>query len=312
MRALLLASSLLLTSTIAISAPTCAVSQTAADATSPPSAHPDRVITAASTTEGLTLIGADRIGRVPALRRIASNGAQLFDLGVQHGLQTVFARNGSTFQVFYLTPDGQATVGGVMWDSAGRNITRGQVAPIEGTIPTVTIGSPAAPAPVPPASDQTAAKTSESALTVAEATIFGTTGPAMAPRLYLFIDPLCSFSVRAMDQLRPYVASGKLQVAVIPLSVLDYEDQGRSTIAAKGLLSLPADQIVAAWRDQQTTPLPPAGPDAAGRLAQNMAAAETLKLRGTPTLVWRKANGTEGLAVGLPDNLEALVASMGG
>ncbi len=312
MRALLLASSLLLTPTIAISAPSCAVPQTAADAASPPSESSARAITAASTTEGLTPIGADRIERVPALRRIASNGAQLLDLGVQHGLQTVFARNGSTFQVFYLTPDGQAAVGGVMWDSAGRNITRGQVSLIEGTIPTVTIGSPAAPAPVPPAPDQAAGKPSEGALKAAEATVFGTTGPATAPRLYLFIDPLCSFSVRAMDQLRPYVASGKLQVAVIPLSVLDYEDQGRSTIAAKGLLSLPADQIAAAWRDQQTKPLPPAGPDATARLAQNMAAAEALKLRGTPTLVWRKSDGTEGLAMGLPDNLEALVASMGG
>ena len=312
MRALLLASSLLLTPTIAISAPSCAVPQTATEATLPPSEPPARPTTAASTSDGLTPIGADRVGRVPALRRLASNGAQLFDLGVQHGLQTVFARNGSTFQVFYLTPDGQAAIGGVMWDSAGRNITRGQVSPIEGTIPTVTIGSPAASAPVPPTPDQAAGKPSESALKAAEATVFGTTGPATAPRLYLFIDPLCSFSVRAMDQLRPYVASGKLQVAVIPLSVLDYEDQGRSTIAAKGLLSLPADQIVAAWRDQQTTPLPPAGPDAAARLAQNMAAAEALKLRGTPTLVWRKSDGTEGLAVGLPDNLDALVASMGG
>ena len=312
MRALLLTSSLLLTPTIAISAPSCAVPQNAAEATPSPSAPPARPIMATSIPENLTPIGADRIGRVPALRRIASNGAQLLDLGVQHGLQTIFARNGSTFQVFYLTPDGQAAVGGVMWDAAGHNITRGQVAPIEGTIPTVTIGSPAAPAPVPPAPDQAVGKPSESALKAAEATIFGTAGLATAPRLYVFIDPLCSFSVKAMDQLRPYVASGKLQVAVIPLSVLDYEDQGRSTIAAKALLSLPADQIVAAWRDQQTTPLPPAGPDAAARLAQNMAAAEALKLRGTPTLVWRKADGTEGFAVGLPDNLEALLASMGG
>jgi len=249
MRALLLVSSLLLTPAIAISAPSCAVPQPAPDAASQPSDLPAQAITAASTTGGLTPIGADRIERVPALRRIASNGAQLLDLGVQHGLQTVFATNGSTFQVFYLAPDGQAAVGGVMWDSAGHNITRSQVATIEGTISTVTIGSPAAPTPVPPAPDQAAGEPSKSALKAAEATVFGTTGPATAPRLYVFIDPLCSFSVRAMDQLRPYIASGKLQVAVIPLSVLDYEDQGRSTIAAEGLLSLPADQIVAAWRD---------------------------------------------------------------
>ena len=189
MRVLLLASSLLLTPTIAISAPSCAVPQPAAEAALPPSDPREPVNTPASTTKGMTPIGADRVARMPALRRIASNGAQLFDLGVQHGLQTVFARNGSTFQVFYLAPDGQAAVGGVMWDSAGHNITRGQVAPIEGTTPTVTIGSPAAPAPITPVADQVAGKAPESALKAAEATVFGTTGPATAPRLYVFIDP---------------------------------------------------------------------------------------------------------------------------
>ena len=311
MRALLLTSGLLLIPTIAISAPSCAIPQPVVDAV-PSSDAPARPVVLVSTPEGPTPVGADRVGRVPALRRIASNGAQLFDLGVQHGLQTIFARNGTTFQVFYLAPDGQAAVGGVMWDATGRNITRGQVASIEGAIPTVTIGAQPVPTPLPSAPDQVAARPSEKALKVAEATNFGTAGPETAPRLYVFIDPLCSFSVRAMDQLRPYVAAGRVQVAVIPLSVLDYEDQGRSTIAAKALLSLPAEQIVAAWRDQQTTPIPPAGPDAAARLERNMAAAEALKLQGTPTLVWRKADGTDGFAVGLPDNLDALIASIGG
>ncbi len=311
MRGLLLASSLLLTPTIASSAPTCTIPQSAAATTPPASDPPTRRDATAPTPEGPAAIGPDRVGRVPALRRIASNGAQLFDLGVQHGLQTVFARNGSTFQVFYLAPDGQAAVGGVMWDAAGRNVTRAQVSPLDGTIPTVTIGSSASPAPPLPDPHPAASKPTESALKIAEGTIFGTAGPAVAPRLYLFIDPLCSFSVRAMDRLRPYVAAGKLQLAVIPLSVLDYEDQGRSTIAAKGLLSLPPDQIVTAWRNQQTTPLPPVAPEATARLGQNMVAAQALKLRGTPTLVWRKADGTEGQSAGLPENIDALIASMG-
>ncbi len=51
-------------------------------------------------------VSVDEISRVPALRRIASAGAQLTDLGTEHGLRTVFARNGQSFQVFYLTPDG--------------------------------------------------------------------------------------------------------------------------------------------------------------------------------------------------------------
>jgi thiol:disulfide interchange protein DsbG len=55
---------------------------------------------------GMRTVSVDEISRVPALRRIASAGAQLTDLGTEHGLRTVFARNGQSFQVFYLTPDG--------------------------------------------------------------------------------------------------------------------------------------------------------------------------------------------------------------
>ena len=310
MRVFLLASSLFIP-TIAFCAPSCAIPQDTADAAMPAFGPAVQSDTATSLPEGPGRIGPDKVGRVPALRRIASNGAQLYDLGVQHGLQTVFARNGNTFQVFYLTPDGQGAVGGVMWDAAGNNVTRGQVALIDGTTPTVTIGSPPAVAGSSQTPNQLADRPAESALKIAEGTVYGTAGADGAPRLYMFVDPLCSFSVKALDQLRPYIAAGKLQLAVIPLSVLDYEDQGQSTIAAKSLLSLPSDQIVTAWQNQRTTPLPPASADATARLGQNMAAAETLKLRGTPTLVWRKADGTEGQAIGVPDSIDAIIASMG-
>ena len=137
MRVYLLASSLLFTPTIAFCAPSCAIPQDAADTMSPAFNAAVRPDTATSAAESPAMIGPDKVGRVPALRRIASNGAQLFDLGVQHGMQAVFARNGNTFQIFYLTPDGQGVVGGVMWDATGHNITRSQVAGIDGTMPSV-------------------------------------------------------------------------------------------------------------------------------------------------------------------------------
>jgi thiol:disulfide interchange protein DsbG len=147
-------------------------------------------------------------------------------------------------------------------------------------------------------------------LKATETTTFGLAGDAKAPRLWVYIDPLCSFSVRAIDQLRPYVANGRVQIAVVPLSVLDPEDQGRSTLAAKAMLSLPPDQMIAAWEASKLTG--PADPAAGTRLASNMAAAEAIGLRGTPTFVWRRADGSEGRFDGLPDNLETIIASMGG
>jgi thiol:disulfide interchange protein DsbG len=42
-----------------------------------------------------------------------------------------------------------------------------------------------------------------------------------------------------------------------------------------------------------------------------MAIAHAIGLRGTPTLVWRKPDGTEGRIDGVPTSIDALLASMG-
>lgn len=315
MRSILLASSLLLAPGLAFGASQCVVPASASVPTPAPlepQAPPvaPAPIPAPGSFASPQLIAVDQVDRVPALRRIASAGAQLFDLGTEHGLRTVFARNGSVFQVFYVTADGQAAVGGVMWDASGQNVTKRQVAPIEGTIPTVTIAAPNAAPPVPPNAVRVIARAPGSLLQAVEGTTFGTTGSASAPRLYLFVDPLCSYSVRAMEQLRPYVASGKVQLAVIPVSVLDYEDQGRSTLAAQAMLSLPPGAMVSAWGGNRLDG--PADAGATALLVANMQAAESIGLRGTPTFVWRKRDGSEGRADGIPDDLDALVASIGG
>jgi protein-disulfide isomerase len=311
MRSLLLASTLLAVPGLALAdPPQCALPSAPATAVSLPAPASAPAREADQNSPGQPpLISAEEIARVPALQRISSNGADLLDLGTEHGLRGVFARRGDVFQVFYITADGQAAVGGIMWSAAGKNLTRARVAPIDGVIPTVVVGTPGSsppaarpvpasmPAPVP-------------ALKATETTTFGLAGDAKAPRLWVYIDPLCSFSVRAIDQLRPYVANGRVQIAVVPLSVLDPEDQGRSTLAAKAMLSLPPDQMIASWEASKLSG--PADPAAGTRLASNMAAAEAIGLRGTPTFVWRRADGSEGRFDGLPDNLETIIASMGG
>ncbi len=110
-----------------------------------------------------------------------------------------------------------------------------------------------------------------------------------------------------MQQLQPSIASGRVQVAVIPVSLLDHEDQGLSTARAEAMLSLPREQMVEAWAGNQL-----AGPVEAGAVASlqaNMMAADRIGLVGTPTFIWRKADGSEGRADGIPADLEAMIAS---
>ncbi len=232
---------------------------------------------------------------------LAMAPGQVTELGTLHGLRGMFVRNAGQFQVFYATPDDERVIPGAMFDAQGKNLTRDQIASIPGAVPTVVVGN--------------AAQTGQAQLPVGsllkavEATTYGAVGSPAAPRLWMFVDPLCAWSVRAMGQLRPYVAAGRVQLAVIPVSVLDHEDQGRSTAAAKAMLSLPPDAMVPAWSGNNLSGQ--AEPAADQHLSTNMAAAAATGLRGTPTFVWRKVDGTEGRADGLPNDVDALIASIG-
>ncbi len=228
---------------------------------------------------------------------------QITELGTLHGLRGIFVRNAGQFQVFYASPDDERVVPGAMFDAQGKNLTHDQVAAIPGTAPTVAIGDTA---------NHAAAQVhtpDASLLKAVEATTYGTVGSPSAPRLWVFIDPLCAWSVRAMGQLRTYVNAGRVQLAVIPVAVLDDEDQGRSTVAARAMLSLSQEAMVAAWSDNKLGEQ--AEPVADQRLLNNMAVASAIELRGTPTFVWRKPDGTEGHADGLPNDVDAFIASIG-
>jgi thiol:disulfide interchange protein DsbG len=201
-----------------------------------------------------------------------------------------------------MTPDKERLIPGVMWDAAGKNITRKQIADIPGAVPTVVVGS-----------GETGQSSSTEALVAALALLrkafFGTIGPASAPHLFMLVDPQCIYSVRALQMLQPYVAAGRLQVSVIPLSVLDHEDQGQSTRSALALLSKPADELVSAWRAGSVND--PPSPEAAERLWANMAIAQAIGLKGTPTFIWRRPGGAKGRIDGIPMSIDALVSSIG-
>jgi thiol:disulfide interchange protein DsbG len=285
-------------------APTLSAAAVAA-AASHPAVDPVAPPPPATSAPILTPLSAQAIAAVPALKRLASAGAALLDLGTVHGMRTIFAKKDEAFQVFYLVPDGSAAIGGIMWDASGHDITRDQVTPIPGVIPTVRIGPGTGLAEAAPAVDHEGAD----ALRLVQKTAYGTIGSPDAPRLWMFVDPLCSFSIRAMQQLAPYVQAGTVRLSVIPLSVLDYEDEGRSTPAARIMVGEPKDQMVADWVRGRLTGTPPA--DATAVLDRNMAVAAALQVRGTPTMIWKSADGSAERSDGIPLDLNAVIASIG-
>ena len=235
----------------------------------------------------------------------AISGDALTELGEQHGLRSFFLGSGGRFQVFYATPDGARVIPGVMWDAAGQDLTRKAIATLPGVTPTVTIGRDAADARVTPAIATSSAGAPAAGLTDAT---YGTSGDVGAPGLWVFVDPQCSFSIRAMQQLQPYMDAGKVRVHLVPLSILDNEDNGLSTQHALDLVSSAPDQMLATWESGRYPQAPAA--DARTKLAANMAAAAASQIRGTPTFFWHKPDGTEGRMDGVPNDMGALVAAL--
>jgi thiol:disulfide interchange protein DsbG len=181
----------------------------------------------------------------------AANG-NVTPLASEHGLDALFVRSGAQFQVFYVTPDSQRVIPGVLWDTAGKDLTRDQVAHVPGAIPTVSVGDmPAGQAGVTPVA-------AAAALPLVQKANYGTVGSPSAPHLWMLIDPQCIYSIRAYQMLHPFVEAGKLRLSIIPISVLDYEDNGQSTKSALALLSKPPEQLIAAWQAGAVND-PPAG-----------------------------------------------------
>ena len=241
------------------------------------------------------------------LNTIASGNVT--SLGEDHGFTGYFVRSGQQFQVFYASPDSQVMVPGILRDAQGKDITRDQVAKIPGAIPTVEVSGQDATPAAPQAAATAEPVATAATLAAVEKADFATLGPATAPQLFMMIDPQCIYSVRAYQQLRGFAQAGRIRLSVIPLSVLDYEDHGQSTKSALALLSKPADQILAAWQVGDV-----AGPitsEAPARLRQNMAIADAIGMKGTPTFIWRKTDGTIGRIDGVPSDIASLVASIG-
>lgn len=233
---------------------------------------------------------------VAQLKTVAAGN--ITDIGTVHGLEGYFVRSGPMFQVFYATPDNQRVIPGVLWDSSGKNITKTEVADIPGAIPTVEVNGPDGPQ-----------ASATSALPLVQSATFGTMGDNPGKHLFMLIDPQCIYSVRAFQMLKPFAQANQIELSVIPLTILDGEDGGQSTKSAMSLLSDPPEQIVTAWETGSDTN-PPAN-DAADKLKNNMLIAQAVGLKATPTFFWRKADGSEGQLVGVPQDVQGFVNSIG-
>ena len=221
------------------------------------------------------------------------SGKRATDLAPWHGIRGMFLQNGSHFQVIYATPDGQAAVAGSLWDASGRDVTRQQIQHIPGAVPSVRMDG------------------AQITKTVLASLHGGTVGSLSAPSTVMLIDPQCMYSIKAAQNLMPLVQAGKLRLKVVPLSVLDYEDRGESTRNAQAMLSYPETDMVRAWlgghlHERADTP----ASNAASQLAENGTFAKSIALKGTPTFLWIRTDGSLGRLEGNPTDVSSFLGEL--
>lgn len=223
-------------------------------------------------------------------------GKRATDLSAVAGIRGMFLKNGQKFQVVYATPDGQAAIAGVMWDAAGKDVTRRQIAKIPGAVPTIQVD----------------AQQGGPALKASLAGLHGgDIGNPNAPEAVMFIDPQCMYSIRAIQNLMPSVTAGRVRLKIVPLSLLDYEDRGASTTNARAMLSLPENKRAQTWIDGHLDRVSVGNTATADQqLAQNMAFARSVQLKGTPTFLWSRHDGSVGRYEGNPRDIEGLLGQV--
>ncbi|MCJ8352882.1 MULTISPECIES: thiol:disulfide interchange protein [Novacetimonas] len=228
------------------------------------------------------------------LRSLA--GSRAHDLAPVDGIRGMFVRADNRFQVVYATPDGKAAVAARMWGATGQDITKNQIRDIPGAVPEISISGPSSDA------------NEQSGLQGLSGGLIGTPS---APEVIMFIDPQCIYSMKAMHILQPEIDAGKVRLKIVPLSLLDYEDNGASTVNARAMLSLPANEMAHAWVNGHLNPgLTAPEPDSGEKLARNTAIARRIGLTGTPTFVWMHRNGGIGRLDGVPRDVATFIRSV--
>lgn len=250
------------------------------------------------------------------LENMVSEGAQVRYLGEQYGMDGWIAIQRGQEQYFYVTPDREAFVMGLMFDKSGKMLTLRQVEALqkkEGAALDV-FASPEQAESSPfdkIASGETddAFKTpAEQLYADVENSNWVAIGQPDAPVIYTFIDPQCPYCHAFINDLRDnYLPNGMVQVRMIPVG---FRDETRAQAAF--LLSVPNPRKRwFAHLDGDETALPVSQDINQQGVQKNLSIMQSWKLNVTPLSIYRAKDGEVKIVQGRASDLRELLADIG-
>lgn len=251
------------------------------------------------------------------LETMAKEGAQLRYMGNEGGLDAWMAIQNGQEQYFYVTPDREFVLLGMLFDKSGKMITLQQVSKLQKSgDPVLDVLKANVSTPDASVTDQLpkaegdiakALKTpSEQLFADVESSNWKALGKDTAPVMYMFIDPQCPYCHEFMKTLRKDIEAGNVQVRMIPVG---FRDETRAQAAL--LLAVPNAQE--RWfrhldGDKDALPVTP-GVNEQG-VERNMAIMQSWKLNVTPLSMYRAKDGKIKIVQGRAKDLKALLADL--
>lgn len=273
------------------------------------------LLSLALLTLALPARAQDALPAMPgALQVLADAGAQMRYLGKSHGMDGWIAVYQGQESYYYVTPDGQAFLMGLMFDKDGKMVTVTQVADLQkqgGDVLDFLAAEAAAPT-----MDEAKAKTEEAftykspaqrmfaEVENANAVVLG---DAKAPVLYSFMDPQCPHCHDFMGDLKAkYIDKGLIQVRVIPVG---FSEQSLSQAAF--LLAAPdgADRWFKHLEGDKSALLAKSSVNTQG-VQRNLAIMQAWKFDATPTSVYKSRTGEIKIIRGRAKDLNAILADL--
>ncbi len=254
------------------------------------------------------------------LRNLASEGAQMRYLGQKSGLDGWIAIKGGQEQYFYVTPDGQSFVMGLMFDKNGKVTTLQQVRDLQersggdglDLLASDMFGKQQAESGSPV--DQMTKDTkrefktpSEQLYDDVEGSNWVGLGNKDAPYIYTFVDPQCPFCHAFINDLRrDYIDRGLLQVRMVPVG---FREETRAQAAF--LLAVPNPQK--RWYshlDGDETALPVTPDINQQGVQRNLSIMQSWKVNVTPFTVYRGSDGAVKIVQGRAQDVKQIVTDV--
>lgn len=279
---------------------------------------------------------ADKPAAEPALPeplvKLRDEGAQMKYLGRDLGYDGWIAVQNGQEQYFYVTPDGSAFFLGLLFNKNGRVVTFDQMQRLKGSKDPILNDLLNAPSQtvednVPtPAADLLAKKEADKASKVANKTtkpdasspaeqLFADVnnarwfvmGNKTAPAIYTFVDPRCPHCKELLNDLKPYIDGGKVQVRVVPVGALTPESR---PMAAYLLNAKDASERLTRLMAGDQTAIPTDSTAPAKDVDANLDVLLKWKFSATPITVYRGKDGTVKLLQGRADDTKSFISDL--